>query len=70
MDAKIDPMDETTHVDLMDLIRRSDFSDAVILFGRLIKLAYSQGQIDAFASVVGRVGAIEEDVRNIARIDQ
>lgn len=71
MDAKINPLDETTNVDLMDVMRRGDFSDAVTLFGRLIRLAYSQGQIDAFTSVMQRVPVdeLETNIRNL-RIDQ
>jgi hypothetical protein len=55
MDAKVDPMDESTHRELVDLFRQSDFTDAVTLFGRLVKLAYLQGQIDAFAATIQRI---------------
>jgi hypothetical protein len=71
MDSRIDPLDERTHVELVDLFRQSDFTEAVTLFGRLVKLAYSQGQIDAFASTLNRLNPLEDDVRNIAtRIEQ
>jgi hypothetical protein len=55
MDARVDPLDERTHHDVVDLLRQADFTEAIVLFGRLVKLAYSQGQIDAFASVVRRI---------------
>jgi hypothetical protein len=60
MDARVDPLDETTHHELVDLMRRGDFTDAVTLFGRLVRLAYMQGQIDAFASTLQRVASYED----------
>ena len=65
MDSRIDPLDERTHVELVDLFRQSSFTDAVTLFGRLIKLAYSQGQIDAFGSTLQRTEQIADDIRNV-----
>jgi hypothetical protein len=61
MDTRVDPLDEATHHELVDLFRRSDFTDAVALFGRLVKLAYTQGQIDAFTTSIQRVAATYED---------
>jgi hypothetical protein len=61
MDTRIDPMDETTHHEVVDLMRRGDFTDAVTLFGRLVRLAYLQGQIDAFAATIQRVATNYED---------
>jgi hypothetical protein len=61
MDARVDPMDETTHHEVVDLMRRGDFTDAVTLFGRLVRLAYLQGQIDAFAATIQRVAINYED---------
>jgi hypothetical protein len=61
MDARVDPLDETTHHELVDLIRRSDFTDAAALFARLVKLAYTQGQIDAFTTSIQRMTATYED---------
>lgn len=55
MDARIDPMDEAGHPELVDLLRRSSFSEALNLFTRLIKLAHNQGQIDGLVGVVQRV---------------
>lgn len=66
MDSRIDPLDEQTHVDVVDLIRQADFTEAVILFGRLVKLAYLQGQIDAFGSTLQKAQHLVDDVRNIA----
>lgn len=66
MDSRIDPLDEQTHVDVVDLIRQADFTEAVILFGRLVKLAYLQGQIDAFGSTLQKTQHLVDDVRNIA----
>jgi hypothetical protein len=69
MDSRVDPLDERTHPEVMDLMRQADFSEAVVLFGRLVKLAYSQGQIDAFASTINRLGPLETDVRAVAMRD-
>jgi hypothetical protein len=72
MDARIDPLDERNHHELVDLFRQWDFTEAVVLFGRLVKLAYAQGQIDAFASTVQRLKQLETDVSAVAsqRIEQ
>jgi hypothetical protein len=61
MDTRVDPLDETTHHELVDLLRRSDFTDAALLFARLVRLAYTQGQIDAFAATIQRVVPMYED---------
>jgi hypothetical protein len=61
MDTRVDPLDDTTHHELVDLMRRGDFTDAVTLFARLVKLAYTQGQIDAFTSTLQRVATSYED---------
>jgi hypothetical protein len=70
MDSRIDPLDERAHHEVVDLMRQAEFTEAVVLFGRLVKLAYSQGQIDAFASTINRLSPLEADVRTIARLDQ
>jgi hypothetical protein len=70
MDSRIDPLDERGHHEVVDLMRQAEFTEAVVLFGRLVKLAYSQGQIDAFASTINRLSPLEADVRTIARLDQ
>lgn len=58
MDARIDPVDEAGHPELVDLIRRSSFGEALNLFTRLTQLAYNQGKIDALVSVVQRVADV------------
>ena len=61
MDTRVDPLDDTTHHELVDLLRRADFTDAVSFFGRLVKLAHSQGMIDAYTSTLQRVATSYED---------
>ena len=70
MDSRVDPLDEKTHHEVVDLIRQADFTDAVVLFGRLVRLAYLQGQIDAFAGTINRLSPLEDDVRNVAMRDR
>lgn len=71
MDARIDPLDEQTHHEVVDLFRQADFTEAVVLFGRLVRLAYLQGQIDAYGSTMHRLhGSLEDDIAGIVRRDQ
>jgi len=73
MDARIDPLDEQSHYKMIDLMRQADFTEAVVLFGRLVRLAYLQGQIDAYGSTMRRLngdGSLEEDIRGMVSNDQ